>query len=331
MKHALCLMILVLLLGCTGCVHLPGEEYAFAVVLAVDKRDEGGWTTCARIPDYQQEGSYVTLSADGGSYVEAMTHLNAAAPMSLHLGQLRMLIFGRGISTTEAQQILADSIVQYDVRSAAVPACTTAPVEELLDCMDAMTGVRLSKSLDILLETRQMQGVIPTITLGQAARYADRQSFLMPLIEAAGSSFQLKGAAAYAMTDGFPLLLAAEEMQMIALADGQMKKGTLSLPDLTLTVRHVRAAINLRGSTVRLTLRLETMPISEDTQDAEQTLKQQYLRLAERLAAANSDVFGLAGQAVRSYLTDADWRNSQWQERFSDLTWDADVQIIPAA
>ena len=89
MKRALCLLLICLF--CTGCSALPPEERAFCVVLLVD----GGAQECTvrvRIPTYQQNGGYQTLSASGTTLTDALRTLESAAPMRLHWGQLRLIV-----------------------------------------------------------------------------------------------------------------------------------------------------------------------------------------------------------------------------------------------
>ena len=92
MKRALCLLLICLF--CTGCSALPPEERAFCVVLLVD----GGAQECTvrvRIPTYQQNGGYQTLSATGATLTDALRTLESAAQMRLHWGQLRLIVLSR--------------------------------------------------------------------------------------------------------------------------------------------------------------------------------------------------------------------------------------------
>ena len=92
MKRALCLLLICLF--CTGCSALPPEERAFCVALLVD----GGAQECTvrvRIPTYQQNGGYQTLSASGTTLTDALRTLESAAPMRLHWGQLRLIVLSR--------------------------------------------------------------------------------------------------------------------------------------------------------------------------------------------------------------------------------------------
>ena len=77
MRRVCCLLLAMLLL--TGCSALPEEDRAFAVVLGLDKQGDA-WRAWARIPSYQQEGGYLTLSAQGRSLGEVMAQLEAALP-----------------------------------------------------------------------------------------------------------------------------------------------------------------------------------------------------------------------------------------------------------
>ena len=92
MKRALCLLMICLF--CTGCSALPPEERAFCVVLLID----GGAQECTvrvRIPTYQQNGGYQTLSATGATLTDALRTLESAAPMRLHWGLLRLIVLSR--------------------------------------------------------------------------------------------------------------------------------------------------------------------------------------------------------------------------------------------
>lgn len=147
MKRALCLLLICLF--CTGCSALPPEERAFCVVLLVD----GGAQECTvrvRIPTYQQNGGYQTLSATGATLTDALRTLESAAPMRLHWGQLRLIVLSRAwAAEIPIVRTLSDLSGVENLRLHASVAVTEEDTTALAEKLVPENGTRLSKSIDV--------------------------------------------------------------------------------------------------------------------------------------------------------------------------------------
>ena len=136
MKRALCLLIICLF--CTGCSALPPEERAFCVVLLID----GGAQECTvrvRIPTYQQNGGYQTLSATGATLTDALRTLESAAQMRLHWGQLRLIVLSRAwAAEIPIVRTLSDLSGVENLRLHASVAVTEEDIQLMRGCADTM-------------------------------------------------------------------------------------------------------------------------------------------------------------------------------------------------
>lgn len=341
MKRVLALVVAMLFLN--GCSSLPGEERAFAVALGVETTDDG-WQVSARLPTYQAEGGYMTLSASGNSLGDAMALLNATAPMELHYGQLRLLLFSAELAQSDDfPELLRVLSSRGEVRPQATLAVTQSSVRQVVDALEPATGSRLSKSLETLLEARQRLGVIPQTTLEAYQRLGQRQQAVLlnislPLADnqpgldtsagmqnaQGGGKVQLAGGWLLGRSGGAKGQVTAMEMQLLSLLAGQLHQGTLSLPEGTTTLLNTSSSIRLMGETVCCTIHLRYSASSFSEEGIEAALTQHLQALAAKLAAADCDALGLARKGMTGSLTMKDWQDKQW--RYPALTWQFSIQ-----
>lgn len=329
---------LSVLLLIAACAALPGEDRVFAVVLCVD-REEDTWQVCARAPSYQKEGSYITLEGKGASLLEAMARLDAAAPMHLHYGQVRMVVFSARLAASEgmeeALRLLAD---REDVRLNAAVSVTTSPIRQVCDALNPQTGTRLSKAMDNLLKTRRMQGVIPEANLGLWRRLADRQSplaarltLIPPEKEGEEDQIQLEGAWMFASGRLTGAPLSAAETQLLSLLEGQFRKGLLTLEEETIRLLDAKVKLRLIGDTARLTVQVRCAPSVLGTEQTERALAGALEKLKNKLAVAGCDALGLARQAVWRCQTAEAWRDYHWTTRYQALAWEIRTKVQSVA
>lgn len=341
MKRVLALLAALLLLN--GCSSLPGEDRSFAVALGVETTDEG-WQVSARLPTYQEEGGYMTLSACGNSLGDAMALLNATAPMELHYGQLRLLLFSAELAQSDAfPELLQALSARGEVRAQAALAVTQANVREVVDALEPATGSRLSKSLETLLEARQRLGVIPLTTLEVFQRLGQRQQAVLlnmdlptaadqPGMDATagmqsaqgGGRVQFAGGWLLGRSGGAKGQLTAMEMQLLSLLAGQLRQGTLSLPEGTTTLLDASSKIRLMGEKLCCTIHLRYSASSLSEEGIEAALTQNLQALAGKLAAADCDALGIARKAMLGSLTMVAWQDKQWQ--YPALAWQFTIE-----
>lgn len=326
MKRMAILLLCALL--CTACTALPAEERSFAVVLGVSL--EGGtWTAYARVPTYQTGGGYATVRGEGDSLEAALSALDAAAPMQLHLGQLRMLVFSDDLArTAEFPAALSALAARHDLRLDASVAVTDADLSVLMDAMKPANGSRLSKSLDVLAETRIAQGTVIPAALSNVIRMGERQSPVLMHVSLSGEDVALSGGWPVSQSGVVSEPLTPEETQLLSLMLGHFTSGTLSLAEGTVRLTSAKTETELtlptmQAASVRLTLRCIASPLTEEA--LSRAVATACLGVLNRLSAMNCDALALARQAITHASDMADWHDMDWPARYPEIVWSVSV------
>lgn len=346
MKRLAC-MILAAALVLSSCT-LPAEDRAFAVVLGVSE-NAGVWETLVRIPNYQQGGGYLTLFARGKSFGEAMALLNAAAPMEMHLGQLRLLVVDEKLARSSHLMRLTEQLCRsMEVRVQCGVCVTQAPLADVMNALAPMTGSRLSKSIETQLETLQHMGVIPAVTLGELRRMGERQQGVLislglestagtaapgmdasagELAAVGGSQVQLAGGCLLGPDGRMQGRITAKEQQLLSLLMGKMKRGVLALDDAVVTVQDASGSVRLQNGMARVNVRLRCTSASQTAEGIERCLNDEIHRLTEKLARAGCDALGLGRQAMQRCVTWHAWEQLGWQAGYAALGWEIHVSV----
>ena len=328
------LMTLLMCLLLTGCAALPAEERSFAVALGV-AGGPGVWRVYARIPTYQTGGGYTTVSGEGDTLPHALAALDAAAPMQLHLGQLRLLVFSADTArSAEFPAALATLSERHDLRADASLAITEDGLGALMDALKPATGARLSKSLDVLMETRLEQGTVPRAALADVMRMGDRQQPVLMNIALDGAEIALSGGWPIGSDGSAAWMLTPEEMQLLSLMQGRLRRSVLSLAEGTVRLTDVSADVELSVPTmetasVRLILGISASPLTEEA--LSRAAATACLGLLGRLSAVGCDALGLGRQAVAHAKDAADWDALDWPARYREIAWTVSVGVEGAA
>ncbi|MGN0746540.1 MAG: hypothetical protein ACI4ML_07690 [Aristaeellaceae bacterium] len=329
-------------LVCASCSALPAEERSFAVAVGLS-REGNSWVADARIPDYQQEGGYVTLSARGRTLTEAMSLLDAAAPMRMHYGQVRLMVFSRETAeSSDFPSALEELAGMPDMRLQAQVCVTEDEVGAFMEALSPLTGTRLSKSLDILLETHQSLGVIPDASLSAVMRMGERQCPVLlsaGLADGAANEPLLQGAGEVLLSGCWLMnadgrvrgSLTARETQLLMLMQGRLRKATVILEEGTVTLSDAGSRVWLDGNRVscRLTLRYTGTSLPGET--LRQAVQEDAQRVIGLLAASGCDALGLGGQAIRHFPDMAAWHALDWPGLYPSLTWEVQAELLPPA
>lgn len=332
MKRMVCLFLLLLLLG--GCTALPAEERSFAVALGVTRTGDE-WTVHARIPTYQTGGGYATVTGKGAALEAALSEVDAASPMKLDMGQLRLLVFSAELAGSPAfPGALTTLASRHDLRMGAAIAVTGENVQTLLDALEPSTGARLSKSVDVLLETRIGQGMLLPASLAEVMLTGERQSPV--LMNAALESGALSLSGGWLLNDEGRALeqLSAEETKLLALMLGRLQQGTLSLQEGTVRLNGVKteaelAVPTMQEASVRLTLHVTSSPLT--TEALSRVVASACLGVLGRLSGAGCDALGLGRQAVVHAEDMAQWHSFDWPARYRELEWSVSVGVTGPA
>ena len=316
---------------CTGCTALPAEERSFAVALGIDRDPQGQWTAYARIPNYQTGGGYATVRGEGESLAEALSAADVASPMQLNLGQLRLIVCSDALAGSDA---FPDALVmlssRQETRLDASVAVTDASLQALMDALTPSTGTRLSKSLDVMMETRIAQGTILPARLSDVIRMGGRQSPVLMRMSLEGKKIALGGCWPVSVDGRITQSLTEAETQLLSLMLGQMRSGALSLPEGVVRLADASVETELRlptmdGASVRLSLRC---PDAAQPDDAiERRVAAACLALLNRLSAMGCDALGLGRQAIRHVSDMAQWQQLDWPGRCRELQWAVSVGV----
>ncbi len=322
----LALMCLVLVL-CTSCTALPAEERAFAVVLAVE--NPGAWRVHARVPNYQSGGGYLTVTGEGNDLNAALADMEAHAPMQLHLSQLRLLAVDLALAASgELPSVLHDLSDRVDMRQDCTVALTDVPPDALMEALEPATGARLSKSIDVLIESRISQGQILPSALSDVIRMGERQTPVLPLLTLEDREWNLSG--------GVPLTadlrpgprLTSAETALLSLLTGRAKTLQLTFSDGSARVRDASCKAKLApdmSAEAVLTLRVLSSAFTPDGLEAH--LAADCHSLLTRLYGAGCDVLGLGRQAILHTHDMAAWHDLAWPEKISQIRWTVRVGV----
>lgn len=329
MKRLLCLLMICFC--CASCSALPPEERAFCVALLIDGNAEE-CRVFVRVPTYQDNGGYQTLSASGATLTDALRTLESAAPMRLHWGQLRLIVLSRAwAADIPITRILSDLSGVENLRLHAAVAVTEEKASELAEKLVPTSGTRLSKTIDVMTQARHEQGVMPTCAASALLRYGSRQSPVLSGAQISGESFLLGGAW---LTDADGLVrgfLTPEETQILLLMQGELARTQLLLPDhaVHLTEAHSQVTLANSEATCRIRLRYDHADLTPQAVSAETA--QVCLNVLNQLQAIGCDALGIGRQAIRHSRSMADWRDSDFPSQFQRLRWTVEVRSEPAA
>lgn len=340
MKRVIALLLAALL--CSGCSALPGEDRSFAVALGVSCSGDV-WEVCARVPAYQTGGGYLTLSAWGSSVGEALALLNASAPMELHYGQVRLLIFSKELAESgRLTELLRSLSARGEVRTQATLCVTESSVKDVLDALEPATGSRLSKALEAMLQARQKMGVLPCITLSERQRMGSRQQPVLMNIalepvtgnealgmDAPAGRQATEGSGKVQLSGGWLMgqdgrvhgSLSAMEMQLLTLMQGQWRQSTLSLPGGTITLLNAKRRIEVRERDIYCELSIDYSASSYTEEGVQRALVESLKMLADKMQKANCDALGIARKRIVQCPDISAWNEMEWTKIYPAATW----------
>ena len=345
-SNARIVLLLLALCLCSSCSLLPEEERAFAVCLGVSRAGET-WEVSVRLPTYAGAGEYLTVTARGNSFGEAMTLLDASAPIRVHYGQVRLVLFSRALAETEDfATVLADLGKLNEFRMAAYAAVTEDSVTEVMDALQPETGMRLSKFLEVLMSSRMALGTVPDARMGEILRCGTRQSPLLAALALApeepvspgldasagqaaaeGLSVQMAGAYLVGLDGRVQGQLTAGEHQLLRLMQGKIKKGALSLGTGSVTILDSTACVTYDGGRAACAIRLRCKDAHLTDQELEAALAADCGRVLAKLAAADCDALGLGRRRVTGCLDWPAWQAQAWPLAYPAIPWQVTVTL----
>lgn len=327
MKRLICLLLLVAC--CTSCTALPAEERAFAVALCVEK-DGAAWRVHGRIPTYQSGGGYLTVTGEGDSLPTALADMEASAPMPVNLSQLRLLALSENVADAgEVGAVLNALSERSDMRQRCALAMTDVSGATLMEVLEPATGERLSKSIDVLLDSAIERGTILPATLAEVLCMGERQTPVLIALSLKDDALELAGG--YPLTDELRIgeRLSVEETTLLSMLMGHGKTLRLTFSGGSTWVREVSAKASLSENlqTADIQLRLRATGSSFTPEGLEQALAEACLHLLTRLSGEGCDVLGMGRKAILHAHDMAAWHALEWPMRVRQLGWRVSVSV----
>ena len=313
------ILILLIALCCTSCTALPAEERAFAVVLCIEKNGDN-WQVYGRIPGYKTSGEYMTVQGNGATIQSALADMDASSPMKVTLSQLRLLVVDIGIAMEDVLWALAEEL---DVRSQCLVAVTEEAAADIMEVLVPQTGSRLSKALDLLVESRIEQGVIPDTQLADVQRMGERKTPVFARAALQEGRLNLSGAWAAGEW------ISPEETALLTLLMGQGKERRLTLPEGIAHVAEAKAktALDADGTNARVTIcaNVKTSDIPPD--ELERAVAQAAVKLLSQLSRNDCDALGLGRKMICHAGDTTQWHTLNWPAKYRDIHWQVEVSL----
>lgn len=345
------LLILPLLLsGCGSTASL--ENRAYVLLLGADVTAEGGIRLSAVVPkvgavsgqdgDAGGEPNYLTFSAAGEDFAQALENLEWVVPRKLSLSHILLAVLSEEAARSDRCPALIDGIMETRslYAEARVAVCAGSAADYVRGLTPAIEP-RLSSEFAAILARNAAKGYSADTSLadlyyaghsdygdvlaawaGDAPREAGESPILVPEADGAGEAHgEASWLGGAAFREGrLALWLDARECVCAGLAKGALKEVTLDargIPAaLALTCARREVAWGAEGATVRLSLTLTPRDAlsGEDAAALEDALAAAILSTLTRCQAAGVEPFGFTEIAVRRFATQDAWRESGWRD-----------------
>lgn len=342
------------------------ENQAYVLVLGLDRSDDGQLTLTARVPQVggrgggqdEPDGSdYLTFSASGDTFVQALEGLQWATPRELNLSHIKLAVASEALAreldfggligeVVETPHLYATARFAVCEGSAAGFIAEQAPV----------IGTRLSSELEAMLEHYARHGYIPDSSLAEVY-YANNSIYSDPVAMLARSedaaepaslpldagtagadvrspAGQRFGGAALFREGRLVGRLGTEDALCLSLILGSAKSVVWEAGGRRVALTPKGApekTVELAGDVARLGLSLflttpEDIPAAE-VRRIEEELEDRISALIAECQRLGAEPFGFSEVAAAGYLTVPQWLNSGWRERYAGAEIYVSVKI----
>lgn len=175
----LMLAIMGLLGGCGRSMQV--ENQAYAIVMGLDREADGQMRMNVLIPKIAGNSEEIESASKGGNsnsytrievraqdFESALERLNWAAPRSLNLAQLKLIVLSRSLAEEKDDEQLLTNIAQTErlFTAVRVAVCEDSACD-FVAAIQPTIGMRLSTDIDAMFDHYTRQGFIPTGCLAE--------------------------------------------------------------------------------------------------------------------------------------------------------------------
>ncbi|MBQ3080379.1 MAG: hypothetical protein IJC48_10355 [Clostridia bacterium] len=362
MKRTFVLAILIIFLfsGCSSS-HLL-ENQALAVSMGVDYTG-GVFNITVQVPsisapnDAQEKGGsggYLIYSASDVDFIKAYHMLEASLPMELNLSLIKSIVFSEEFSKSDAfSDTLSLLVHMFSLSLNASVIVTRSEANEFLKNQKPFIGKRLSVTIPNMIEYRTNGGYIVNTSLsslyaGLESEYSTAKCALADTASPTPSGELMAGEIARegenkneymgcALFDRekLVLLLNGWETQLMHFICGTGgHTANISDPSpVRLTARKPRdiEITPLDGRIrIHLDMYLDVTPLIAfpDMDKLSAYIKSETEKLIEKCQTHHIEPFGFSDIAARRFLTNDEWMNYDWLQKFSEAEILISVSLI---
>ncbi|MBQ9943010.1 MAG: hypothetical protein IJO67_01480 [Clostridia bacterium] len=374
----LCLLLLLCMVFLSGCMSREVEEQLLVILMGVDRMEDGNLVLTVKVPsntagdvsasssseDASKGGNqmgYLTLSATGHHFSDALELLLATTPRSLNFSQVREVVISRQVAETKECTLLLQKLYSLPrMHTQAVVVICDGEAGKFVEEQKPYVGSRLSRYIEVSLQNYAGKGFVPTTSLAQAVQeigYGWQDPLLIlgalpqdkegapekenvlnvdadQLHATSINAVKLFGAAA---TDGEKVsgTLTGYEMALVSLMLGQSQSLSLwddqgfSLPlyaraPATLRVEGEEKLMLTVSMVCEVHYRSTTPP---DEEKIRGRLEDELESTLRKLQSLRCDALGFGGRHMRRFATVQAWENFNWREKYARADVQVDVQL----
>lgn len=367
----LILMLLAASLLLCGCENAgEAENHAYALVLGVDRTEEGIGLTIqipriGRTQDQGERGSagsepYMTLSASGSDYAQAMEQLQWTAARELNLSQLKLIVVSESLASDDAFPPLIRAIAEtrHLYTTAGFIVCEGA-ARPFVEGLETILGTRLSSEINAMFRHYAAHGVIPKSTFADLydstlSPYSDPtgilgftsggtrgpeelqpKSVVVPraVSSEGGADRRYLGTAVF-REGRLVCRLDAADTLLMNLISGRVDAFTCAVEGRMYSLSsasRARQSVKIDGGRVRMEVKLrltsEAHIPPEDLDALRSALAEDLRRVIAQCQGLRVEPFGFASHAAMRFPTLEAWEAFDWRSRFSTAEVRVDISL----
>ena len=352
MRRELLTMLLLLTLPLAGCtVTGEVEKQAYVLALGLDAAEDGIMvsvripsigTSKAREDSGTKGGEYLTCSAVGSSFSDALEALRQRTPRPLNLSHIGVIAVSAALARSERfPSIMNEAAETRTLYTSARPVVCEGAARDFVNAQRPTIGTRLSADMNAAFETSAERGYVPRVTFGDLyyasnSLYADPVAALAWVRDSDDSPAPIAYQGSVVFAGGCAVLtLDARQTQVFNLIRGQrvtLQREAGGVP-VTLDAHSMpEIDVRLHGDVpfIQLKLRLTVQgALSEEAREQlEADLEDEITRLIAQCQTSGVEPFGFSERAAARFPTYQAWLDYDWRTRFHIASVIVEVRVF---
>lgn len=362
-----------ILSGCSG--KLSPENQAYVLILGVDIKDNGMTELTIQIPKTGSSGSssdsekkdtsYLTISASGSNYQDALESLKWSATRELNLSQIKMIVISEKVSRSASFSPIVSTIAEtYHLYTAARFVICQGSAREFINGHETILGIRLTDELDAMFDHYSELGYIPRgnftdIYFGMNTFYSDsmciwgfssseEDTSAKPASAMLGSDKFLKEQTqtpssrhylgSVIIKNGvFAEKLDASHTLIVNLINGNLEAFNYEcngqVYQLT-PLEKPRTHVTFHDNTAHISIKIRLSAIAQNSSlernEVAPIIENDIMNTIRYCQSKEIEPFGFAEKAACNFLTIDEWLEVDWHSLFSNANATVEVNVMRA-